>query len=524
MAEILKMDKITKIYPGGVVANYQVDFNLKEGEIHALVGENGAGKSTLMKILFGMQKQTEGKVFLRGEEITIKSSQDALSRGIGMVHQHFMLVPSLTVAENIVLGSEIKKNFFLDKNRAVEVTKELSMKYNLPIDPKSKVRDISVSQKQKLEILKALYRGAKILILDEPTAVLTPQEIGELFEQLTLLKESGHTIIFISHKLHEIKKLCDRLTIMRDGLSVGMYNVSDVTEDDISRLMVGRDVKLEIDKKASNPTDPLLFIDNVSYINDFGKPAVKNVSFTIRKGEILGIAGIEGNGQSEIVEIMTGMKKATDGKIFIKDTQINNLNVKSIRELGLSHIPEDRMHTGIAPKMSVEENFISEKYENETFCKHNFLLKNKIIEKFSRKLIKEFNVKTENEKTAISGLSGGNIQKVVVGREFSSESDLLIINQPTRGIDVGAIEFIRKKIIEKRDEGKAVLLSSADLNEVMSLSDSLVVMNSGEIVGYFPDATKVTEEELGLYMLGVKKQTDQEIRRAVYELDKSTSR
>ncbi|SHJ88011.1 ABC transporter ATP-binding protein [Paramaledivibacter caminithermalis] len=517
MSEILKMDKITKIYPGGVVANYQVDFSLQEGEIHALVGENGAGKSTLMKILFGMQKQTEGKIYLRGKEINMNSSQDALELGIGMVHQHFMLVPSLTVAENIVLGHEIKKGIFLDKTRAIEATKELSEKYNLPINPKNKVQDISVSQKQKVEILKALYRGAKILILDEPTAVLTPQEIEELFEQLMLLKKSGHTIIFISHKLHEIKKLCDRLTIMRDGLSVGVHNVNEVSEDDISRLMVGRDVKLEIDKAKAQPKEVLLRVDGINYINDFGKAVVKNVSFSVRKGEIVGIAGVEGNGQSEIIEIITGLKKATKGKVLVHGKEISNLSVREIRELGMAHIPEDRMHTGIAPNMSIEENFISEKYRSEEFSKNGYLLDNKKISDLAKRLIRKFNVKTDSEKTAVKGLSGGNIQKVVVGREFSSDTDLLIVNQPTRGIDVGAIEFIRKMIVKMRDEGNAILLVSADLNEVMTLSDSLIVMNSGEIVGYFPDASKVMEKELGLYMLGVNKQSEEEIRRAVNE-------
>jgi simple sugar transport system ATP-binding protein len=319
MCKFLEMDKITKIYPGGVVANYEVDFSVQEGEIHALIGENGAGKSTLMKILFGMEKQTEGKVFLKGKELNMNSSLDALSNGIGMVHQHFMLVPSLSVAENIVLGSEIKKGVFLDKSKAIEHVRQLSEKYNLPVNPKSKIMDISVSNKQKVEILKALYRGAKILILDEPTAVLTPQEIEELFEQLKLLKESGHTIIFISHKLHEIKKLCDRLTIMRDGRSMGVYKVDEVSEDDISRLMVGRDVKLDIEKKEPKAEEVLLNVKDVSYVDEFGKGAVKDVSFSVRRGEIVGIAGVEGNGQSEIIEVITGLKRANKGDVFLKN-------------------------------------------------------------------------------------------------------------------------------------------------------------------------------------------------------------
>ncbi len=517
MTDLISMEKITKIYPGGVVANYQVNFSLKEGEIHALVGENGAGKSTLVKMLFGMEKPTEGKILIKGEQVFMKSSHDALAHGIGMVHQHFMLVPSLTVAENIVLGREIKKGLFLDKKRAIEVTKELSKTYNLPIPAEVKVRDISVSQKQKVEILKALYRGAKVLILDEPTAVLTPQEIEELFDELRLLRKSGHTIIFISHKLHEIKQLCDRMTIMRDGLNVGVYDVDKVTEDDISRLMVGRDVDINIVKKPSNPSDVLLKVDHITYINSFGKKVVNDVSFTIRKGEILGIAGVEGNGQSEIVELVTGIKKMLSGDVQISGKSIKKLSVKNIRELGVAHIPEDRMATGTAPKLSVKENLISDKYNNDKFCKWNFWMNLSNTSHYADDCIESYNIKTDSMDSNVSSLSGGNIQKVVVGREFSSSADILIINQPTRGIDVGAIEFIRKKIIEKRDAGHAILLVSADLNEVMSLSDSLVVMNSGEIVGYFEDASSVSEQELGLYMLGVKKQTKKEIGRAVHE-------
>lgn len=515
MAEILRMDNVTKIYEDGVVANYKVNFSLDEGEIHALVGENGAGKSTLMKMLFGMKKPTEGGIYLRGKKVEMNSSDDAIELGIGMVHQHFMLVPSLTVAENIVLGKEVKKGIFLDKAKAIEMTEELSKKYNLIVDPKSRVRDISVSQKQKVEILKALYRGAKILILDEPTAVLTPQEIDELFKQLMILKKEGHTIIFISHKLQEIKEICDRLTIMRDGRSVGVYNVNEVSEDDISRLMVGRDVKLDIEKSECKPKEPLLKVDNISYVNEFGKLVVNNVSFSVRKGEVVGVAGIEGNGQTEMVEIITGLTKASTGNVYIENNDIKSMSIKEIRELGVAHVPEDRMSTGIAPDLSVEENLISDRYESSEFNKGLLMLNYKKIKEVARKLIDEFLIKTDSEKTKVKGLSGGNIQKVVVAREFSNNANLLIVNQPTRGIDVGAIEFIRKNIIKMRDKGNGILLISADLNEVMSLSDSLIIMNNGEIVGYFPDAKEVTEKELGLYMLGVKKQSEDEIRRAI---------
>lgn len=511
MLEILKMEKITKIYPGGVVANYEVDFSLYDGEIHALVGENGAGKSTLMKILYGMEKPTEGKIIMNDKEMSFNSSFDAIANGIGMVHQHFMLVPSLTVAENIVLGNEVKKGVFLDKAKAVEEVKALSEKYNLPINPNAKVMDISVSQKQKVEILKTLYKGAKILILDEPTAVLTPQEIEELFEQLLMLRNNGHTIVFISHKLHEIKQICDRLTVMRDGLSKGVYDVNGITEEEISRLMVGRDIKLDIDKPVATPKEVLLKLEEVSFVNEIGKKKVDKVSFSLRRGEILGIAGIEGNGQTELINIITGMEKLSEGKIFINNIETGNSTVRQIRESGLSHIPEDRMHTGIGEGMSVMENCIVEKYRDKDVQKYSFFLDYKKIRAYAKDIIKNYNVKTDSEDTAIKSLSGGNIQKVVVGRECSQPVDVLVINQPTRGIDVGAIEFIRKKIIALRDEGKAILLVSADLNEVMSLSDTLLVMSNGEIVARFEDTKSVDEFELGLYMLGTKKQETKEL-------------
>lgn len=516
MSELLKMEKITKIYPGGVVANYEVDFSLEEGEIHALVGENGAGKSTLMKILYGMESVSEGTITLKGEKVSFHSSSDAIAKGIGMVHQHFMLVPSLSVAENIILGSETVKGMFLDRKKAVKAVTELSNKYNLSINPNAKVIDISVSQKQKVEILKALYKGAKILIMDEPTAVLTPQEIEELFEQLMLLKKAGHTIIFISHKLHEIKKICSRMTIMRDGLSIGVHDVESVTEDEISRLMVGRDVKLDIDKSKAVPKEVLMDIKNISMVNDIGRKKVNNVSFSLRKGEILGIAGIEGNGQSELINVITGLEKNSEGDFFVHGRKMTGENVLNIRNSGISHIPEDRMHTGIAPGMSVMENCVSEKYRDKDMLKLSFLLDNEKIRAYSKEIIESYRVKTDSENTPITGLSGGNIQKVVVGRECTLPSDILVINQPTRGIDVGAIEFIRKKIVALRDEGRGILLVSADLNEVMTLSDSLLVMSNGEIVAYFEDAKSVDEYELGLYMLGTKKQTEEEVRRAVY--------
>lgn len=508
--ELLKMEKITKVYPSGIVANDGVDFSIREGEIHAICGENGAGKSTLMKILFGLHTPEEGKITLRGEEIHITSPTVAIEYGIGMVHQHFMLVPSLTVAENMVLGVEPKKGLFIDMDKAIKTTEELSNKYNLHVDPRAKVEDIPVGIKQKVEILKALLRGAKILILDEPTAVLTPQETKELFNQLKLLKEKGHTIIFISHKLNEVKELCDRITVMRNGKSMGVHNTSDVTEEDISRLMVGRDVVLRVEKEKASPKESILNIKDLVYVNELGKKALKGISFSVRKGEILGVAGVEGNGQRELVESITGLESPTSGSIKIVDKEVIGKTIKQIRRLGTSHIPEDRMTYGVAGDVSIEQNIISDKYDTSEY-NGKVLLKTKTIKERAVELIKEYRVKCNSANQKVRMLSGGNIQKVVVAREFSGGPKLLIANQPTRGIDVGATEFIRKRLVELRDEGSAVLLISADLNEVMELSDSLIVMYGGEIVAYFEDTSTLTEEELGLYMLGVKKQTPEEI-------------
>lgn len=516
MTQLLEMKDITKVYPNGIVANYKVNFSLKEGEIHAVVGENGAGKSTLMKILFGMHTPEEGQIFLKGEKLDLTSSNKAIEKGIGMVHQHFMLVPSLTVAENIVLGTEPKKSIFFDKEKAIKMTEDLAKQYNFKVDPKALVKDIPVGLKQKVEILKALLRGAKILILDEPTAVLTPQETVELFKQLKLLKEKGHTIIFISHKLKEVKELCDRLTVMRNGRNVGVHNVADVTEEDISRLMVGRDVILKVEKEKAQPKDTILQVKKVSKKNQFAQTVLNNVSFSVKSGEILGIAGVEGNGQREMVEVLTGLLSLTEGEVTIKGNVINNYTIKQIRDLKTSHIPEDRMTYGVAEKMSIENNLISDKYDKTPYSK-NGIMNIKYIKEQSKKQAQEYKIKCNSPLQEVKMLSGGNIQKVVVAREFSSDPELLIADQPTRGIDVGATEFIRKRIVQLRDNGTGVLLVSADLNEVMELSDRLIVFYNGEIYAYFDEVEKVTEEELGLYMLGLKKQDEEIVRRAVYE-------
>ena len=517
MAEnILAMEKITKVYGNGFMANKDVDFTLKKGEIHALVGENGAGKSTLMKMLFGVETPDSGKIFLKGEEIKIDNPMSAIKHGIGMVHQHFMLAPSLTVAENMIMGMEPKKMGFIDYNKAIQICEEVSKKYNLIIDPKAKVQDLSVGFKQKIEILKALLRGAEILILDEPTAVLTPQETEELFVQLKKLREDGHTIIFISHKLKEIKALCDRVTILRQGKSMGQYEENELSEKDISRLMVGRDVILKVDKEKAAPKEVVLKVRNLVVRNNHGKDVVRELSLDIRKGEILGIAGIEGNGQRELAESIAGLETYASGSISISGKDIKGLSIREVRELGTGHIPEDRMTYGIAAEAGIEENIISDRFYKKEYNK-NAMFDYKKMHQEVDGLIKEYSVKCDDRDQPIRMLSGGNIQKVVVARECSLDLDLIIINQPTRGVDVGAIEFIRKRIVELRDEGKAILLVSADLNEVLELSDSLAVMSEGEVVGYFEDSSTVTEQELGEYMLGIKRMSKEEAGGVVHE-------
>jgi general nucleoside transport system ATP-binding protein len=512
---LLEMRSITKVYSNGVVANKNVNFSLVEGEIHAIVGENGAGKSTLMKMMFGMEEPSDGEIYLKGEKIKLQSPQDAIDKAIGMVHQHFMLVPSFTVAENMVLGMEPKKGFGINNDEAVRMTTDLSNKYNLAVDPYVKVQDLSVGMKQKVEILKALIRGAKILILDEPTAVLTPQETEELFRELKLLKENGHTIVFISHKLKEVKAICDRITIMRSGRSEGVFETKDISEQDISRLMVGRDVLLKYEKDQHTYGESVLQVKELSYVNGLGKQALNNVSFSVRPGEIVGIAGVEGNGQAELIKALTSQIKADNGSILLKNKSISNSSIKQIRDMKVSYIPEDRMRQGAAKEASISDNLISTQYLNKEW-NNGLFLKGKKMVQFAEKLIDEFKVRCSGPSQEIGMLSGGNMQKVVVARECSTEPELLIAEQPTRGVDVGAAQLIHQKILELRKKGCAVLLVSADLNEVLELSDSLLVMYNGEFVAYYDKPSELTEAELGLNMLGLKRQTEGEVRRAIY--------
>ena len=509
----VQMKGITKVYPNGIAANQGVNFDVKKGEIHALMGENGAGKSTLMKMLFGLEQPTEGEIYINGEKVNLSSPTVAIAKGIGMVHQHFMLVPNLTVAENIVLGMEPKRSkMFMDYKKAVEITKEYAQKYNLHVDPDAKVRDIPVGMKQKVEILKALVRGAKILILDEPTAVLTTQETEELFKELIHLKEQGYTMIFISHKLHEIKKITDRITIVRAGKSMGVYQTADITKEDISRLMVGRDVILTVEKEKAQPTDVVLSVRDLEYTNEWNKKMLNKLSFDVRKGEILGIAGVEGNGQRELVDMLFHLNKPDSGTATVNGESVIGKPQRKIRDIGVSLIPEDRMTFGMAGTASIEENIISDRFADKKYNKGPLFDMKKMHEDTDQ-LIKDYKIKCKTRKQQVGMLSGGNIQKVVVAREFSADPVLIIADQPTRGINVGATEFIRKKLVELSRAGAAVLLISADLNEVMELSDSLIIMYNGGISAYFEDTSSLTDEMMGEYMLGLKQQSDEEVRR-----------
>ena len=513
---ILVMENITKVYGNGFVANKDVNFSVQAGEIHALVGENGAGKSTLMKILFGEEKADFGRILLRGEELHLQNPMSAIRQGIGMVHQHFMLAPSLTVVENIIMGMEPQKFGFIDREAAKKACQEVAEKYNFQIDINKRVEQLSVGMKQKVEILKALIRGAQILILDEPTAVLTPQETEELFAQLHKLKSDGHTIIFISHKLKEVKQLCDKITVLRRGRSVGEYPVSDLTEEDISRLMVGRDVVLKIDKAPIQLGETVLKIRNLLVRGDSGKKGLQSVSFDVRKGEILGVAGIEGNGQRELADAIGGLLEYQSGEILLNNKSIKGKTIREIRENGISHVPEDRMIFGVSQENSVMENLISDRFYKKDYNRFG-LLNFKKIKTMVTELIKTYLIKCDDGEQQVRMLSGGNIQKVVVARECSQNPQMVVFNQPTRGIDVGAIEFVHKRILQLRDNGTAVLLISADLNEILELSDSLIVLCEGKIAAYFKDTKDMTETELGEYMLGIKRMTEDEIGGVVHE-------
>lgn len=513
---LLEMRGISKVYPNGVVANAGVNFSLREGEIHAVVGENGAGKSTLMKMMFGMEEPSEGEMLLRGEKVRFRSPQDAIDSGVGMVHQHFMLVPSFTVVENMILGMEPRKGLGINRAEAERVTRELSAKYNLHVDPNARVEDLSVGMKQKVEILKALLRGAQILILDEPTAVLTPQETEELFRELKLLKQAGHTIVFISHKLKEVKTLCDRITIMRAGRTEGVFETASVTEQEISRLMVGRDVVLKYDKEKKAKGKPVLAVRDLAYSNAAGKKTLDRVRFAVREGHILGIAGVEGNGQAELVKALTGHLPGATGTIDVAGSAVAGQGIKAVRGLGVAYIPEDRMRQGAAKEASIADNLISTRYAKKEWNRGPFLDRRRIAQ-MSKDMIERFKIRCKGPEQEIGMLSGGNMQKVIVARESSASPRLLIAEQPTRGVDVGAAQLIHQRLLELREQGCAIVLLSADLNEVLELSDSLIVLYNGGVAAYFDDPSGVSEEKLGLYMLGLEQQSEEEAGKA-YDL------
>ncbi len=515
MPDLLSMKAISKVYGNGIYANRNVDFAVRDSEIHALVGENGAGKSTLMKILFGLERPDSGTIAFGGSPVEFASPQDAMKIGIGMVHQHFMLVPSLTVAENVTLGFEPKGRAFIDRKQARLRVQELSEAFDLKIDPDAVTSRLAVGIKQKVEILKALYRGAKILILDEPTAVLTPQETTELFVQLKALKQRGFTVIFISHKLREVKEISDRISVLRRGEMVATVNTGDVDEADISSLMIGGGYAGHIEKSPAVPRNNLLEVRDVKWKDANDVPVVNGVTFSVRAGEIVGIAGVEGNGQDELIELITGLKKMDSGEIAMFGRSIQGESIRKLRDRGMAYIPSDRMTLGSATGMSIENNLISTKINDKSLYAGK-LLSNRKIAELGARLVSEFRIKCGSAKTEVGMLSGGNIQKVVVAREFTQNANLIIAEQPTRGIDIGAAEFIHQQLVKLRDSGCGVLLVSADLDELIKLSDSIIVLHKGQLSAYIEDAAQVEENELGHYMLGVSQMSASQIGRAYH--------
>jgi general nucleoside transport system ATP-binding protein len=495
---VLELRGITKRFPG-IVANDSIDLDLGRGEVHALLGENGAGKSTLMNVLYGLYSPDEGEIRLRGAPVRFHSPKDAIESGIGMVHQHFMLIPVMTVAENVVLGAEPTQGLLLDEGRADATVRELARGFHFNVDPDARIENITVGQQQRVEIMKALYRKADILILDEPTAVLTPQEASELFEILRTLRREGISIIFISHKLNEVLEIADRITVLRRGKKIDTVPAKGATEEQLAKLMVGRYVLLRVEKAPSNPTDALLQVEGLEVDDDRGLPAVRGLSFEVRAGEILGIAGVDGNGQTELIDALTGLRHARAGRVMLGGRDATGANARRHLDLGLGHIPEDRQRRGLVLEFTLAENIELHDYDKEPVSRFGWLRPGVMIERAGR-LLKEFDVRGGRPTSRAAELSGGNQQKVVLAREIDRDPRVLIAAQPTRGLDVGAIEFVHRRLVEERDEGRAVLLVSLELDEILSLADRIVVIYEGQIVGeYGPDATP---EELGAAMIG----------------------
>ncbi|HEW4791209.1 TPA: ABC transporter ATP-binding protein [Streptococcus pneumoniae] len=496
---VIEMRDITKVF-GGFVANDKINLHLRKGEIHALLGENGAGKSTLMNMLAGLLEPTSGEIAVNGQVVNLDSPSKAASLGIGMVHQHFMLVEAFTVAENIILGSELTKNGVLDIAGASKEIKALSERYGLAVDPSAKVADISVGAQQRVEILKTLYRGADILIFDEPTAVLTPSEIDELMAIMKNLVKEGKSIILITHKLDEIRAVSDRVTVIRRGKSIETVEIAGATNADLAEMMVGRSVSFKTEKQASKPKEVVLSIKDLVVNENRGVPAVKNLSLDVRAGEIVGIAGIDGNGQSELIQAITGLRKVESGSIELKGDSIVGLHPRQITELSVGHVPEDRHRDGLILEMMISENIALQTYYKEPHSK-NGILNYSNITSYAKKLMEEFDVRAASELVPAAALSGGNQQKAIIAREIDRDPDLLIVSQSTRGLDVGAIEYIHKRLIEERDNGKAVLVVSFELDEILNVSDRIAVIHDGKIQGIVSPET-TNKQELGVLMAG----------------------
>ena len=501
---IIEMLNITKEFPG-IKANDNVTLHLKRGEIHALLGENGAGKSTLMSILFGLYQPTSGTIKMNGQEVQINNPNDANDLNIGMVHQHFKLVECFSVLDNIVLGVEPTKGLFLEKKGARERVMALSDKYGLKVDPDALISDITVGMQQRTEILKMLYRDNDVLIFDEPTAVLTPQEIEELMKIMKNLAKEGKSILFITHKLNEIMEVADRCTILRKGKYIGTVDIKDTTKEELSHMMVGRDVSFSVDKKPAQPGETVLKVEHMTVPSKVhSNNAVKDISFNVRRGEIVCIAGIDGNGQSEFVQALTGLEKMSAGKLIFEGKDITNATIREKSKSGMSHIPEDRHKHGLVLDYTLEQNMVLQRYWEPEFQKAGFI-KNKAVRAYSDKLIEQYDVRSgQGSSTTVRSMSGGNQQKAIIAREIDKDPELLVAVQPTRGLDVGAIEYIHSQLVAQRDSGKAVLLVSLELDEVMDVSDRILVMYEGELVGQL-DPKQITVEELGLYMAGAKR-------------------
>lgn len=510
---IIEMLNITKEFPG-IVANDNITLRLKKGEIHALLGENGAGKSTLMSVLFGLYQPEKGEIRMNGQPVKINNPNDANALGIGMVHQHFKLVEIFTVLENIILGVEPNKMGFLQKQEAREKVVALSEKYGLKVDPDSLIEDITVGMQQRVEILKMLYRDNEILIFDEPTAVLTPQEIKELLQIMKGFAAEGKSILFITHKLNEIMEVADRCSVLRKGKYIGTVEVKETTKEELSRMMVGRDISFSVDKEVKNPGDVVLSVRDVTVASKTHKNnSVRGVSLDVRTGEIVCLAGIDGNGQTEFVHALTGLEKLVSGSISLCGKDITKASIRDRSTSGMSHIPEDRHKHGLVLDYSLEENLVLQRYWQPQFQNKGFI-KFDEMRKYAEKLIGKFDIRSgQGPVTPARSMSGGNQQKAIIAREIDKEHELLVAVQPTRGLDVGAIEYIHKQLIERRDAGKAVLLVSLELEEVMNVSDRILVMYEGEIVGEL-DPKSTTVQELGLYMSGAKRDTPKEIKNA----------